>query len=352
MERTARVPVVTLAGVDPVLLASAAAGLLLDLPGAVVVHHRPAGGGVRRLVTDATGVIEDEPVALDHPCVACALREDLVPVVERLVASGRWGAVVLHLPAAAEPAPLLEQLRQAGPAVAGCAVVIDPAALEPDLFGDDLLVERDLVLSEHDRRAVGEVLVHQLDVADAVLVSAEPDGRQRAVLDHVAAGRPSLLGLLETATAATLLAPGDPAGPGRVDPGHVVAHRPEDRHGVWTVELVSWRPLHPGRLRERVAELGGGTLRGRGTFWVPSRPGTVLAWDGSGGQLAMGATGSWAGRTPSTRLRVTGVHGGPDAVLAAFEAVLLTDREVARGRWVGPDDGLDDWLGEPDEQVA
>ncbi len=66
----------------------------------------------------------------------------------------------------------------------------------------------------------------------------------------------------------------------------------------------------------------------------------------------MGSAGSWAGRTPSTRLRVTGVRGSVDAVVAAFEAVLLTDREVARGVWVGPDDGLDDWLGEPDGQVA
>jgi G3E family GTPase len=344
--------VVTLAGIDPVLLASAAAGLLLDLPGAVVVHHLATEGAVRRLVTDVGGVLEDVVLGLDHPCVACALREDLVPTATRLAGDGRWGAVVVQLPPAAEPGPLLVALRDAGLAVASCVAVVDAGRLERDVFGDDLLADRGAVLSEHDRRAVGEVLVRQLDVCDVVAVPDPPGPRAEAVLDHVVAGRPDVVDLLGPGTASRVLRSGDPEAPGRADPGHEVVHRPVDRHGVWTVGLRSWRPLHPARLRTHVAVLGGGTLRGRGTFWVPSRPGEVLAWDGAGGQLAVGAVGRWPDGAPATRLRVTGVQGTPAPVVEAFRAVLLTDAEVARGGWVGVPDGLDDWLGEPDGQVA
>jgi G3E family GTPase len=121
-----------------------------------------------------------------------------------------------------------------------------------------------------------------------------------------------------------------------------------DADGVWTLDLRSWRPLHPERLRHRIGDLGGGARRSRGRFWLPTRPSTTCCWDGAGGQLSIGSVGPWLGNQPSTRLVVTGIDD-PSRVEAAFDEVLLSDAELAKGlsRWQGTDDGFDPWLGEP-----
>ena len=62
---------------------------------------------------------------------------------------------------------------------------------------------------------------------------------------------------------------------------------PEVRHeGVWRVDLQSLQPFHPERLLESLDRLGTGAHRSRGCFWLPTRPGRALAWDGAGGQLS------------------------------------------------------------------
>ncbi len=85
-------PLSVLASIDPVVRDVAVAALVLDSTTAVVVRHdlRPDEGTLRRLVIDATGVLEDVLVPLAHPCVLCSTREDAVPTIARLAASGRW----------------------------------------------------------------------------------------------------------------------------------------------------------------------------------------------------------------------------------------------------------------------
>ncbi|GAB47438.1 hypothetical protein [Mobilicoccus pelagius] len=104
-------PVVTCCSTDEVLRESLTAGLLLDLPGAVVVLHDldPVAGTLRRLVHDAERTWEDRIEPLAHTCLGCALREDIVPAI-REVAFRRPTAIVLALPVTAEPVPVLEAL--------------------------------------------------------------------------------------------------------------------------------------------------------------------------------------------------------------------------------------------------
>lgn len=136
----------------------------------------------------------------------------------------------------------------------------------------------------------------------------------------------------------------------RVDAMTVQPTGAADREGVWTVDLRSPRPLRPVRLTERIEELGVGRLRGRGHFCLPTRPDTVCAWDGAGGQVSIGAIARWARRRPQTRLVVTGVDPVDRCrVEDAFRAVVMNPAEYAsRAAWPGLDDGLDTWLGERD----
>jgi len=243
----------------------------------------------------------------------------------------------------------------------GVVAVAGAGTLGDDLFGDDLLADRGLQHSVDDRRAVGEVLAHQLEQADLVLVDGlteQPDKGSGTV------PVPALLAHLVTPPALVRGGPHEVVGRdlldlgagarramARADPMAVEPTGAADADGVWTLDLSTWRPLHPQRLHEEVEAMASGPTRSRGRFWLPGRPAVVGAWDGCGGQLSLGDFGLWGDVPRSTRLVVTGI--GTDLrsqVADSFDRVLLTDAELAKGRdwWVGREDGFDQWMGERD----
>ncbi len=204
-----------------------------------------------------------------------------------------------------------------------------------------------MALAADDERAVGEVLVRQVEGADVVVVDDEPDSTAEVLLDHLTPARTMRLHELDVAA---LLEPRDREDVlHRGDPLSASASEAESREGVWTLQLESWRPFHPDRLRENLEALGGRPGRSRGVFWLPTRPDVVCQWEGAGGQLSLGNLSTWhdAGCEACTRLVVTGLDDEIDEVAAVFEATLLTDAELAAGlgAWAGRDDGYDPWLG-------
>ncbi|WP_366146620.1 GTP-binding protein [uncultured Pseudokineococcus sp.] len=104
---------------------------------------------------------------------------------------------------------------------------------------------------------------------------------------------------------------------------------------------------------ERVEELGGGSLRTRGSFWLPTRPGTACAWDGGGGQLSIGALRAWQAGERRSRILVTGRgEASSERVRRAFAEALATPEEMERSAWpAADDDGLSPWLGAQEPEV-
>jgi G3E family GTPase len=348
------VPTVVVASIDPVLRESAVDGLVSDLPGAVAlrVDVHVDRGLVHRTVYDTASVVEDAWVPLDHACLSCAMREEILPTLERVASTLRPPAIHVALPVTAEPMPLVAALRAYEPVeVHGVVSVFDADRLENDLLGDDLLAERDLAFTAADRRSVGEVLAHQVESADLLLTPETPPARAAALLDHLTDATVRRQPLHDTDGRALVAARRDPQpapdGVLRGDLLHVRSTGAAPREGVWTLDLQSWRPLHPRRLLDQVGTLGTGAVRGRGHFWLPTRPTVVCAWDGAGGQLSIGDHGRWPTR-PDTHLVITGTTPDPDALIRAFDTALMDDGELAHGlaRWHGQPDGLDRWLGE------
>lgn len=396
-----RVPLSVLATIDPVLRDTTVFGLVTDTPRSVVLRHdiQAEDGTLRRLVVDATGVVEDTLVDLEHACLSCAVREDAIPTLRDLARDGRWDQVLLALPVSAEPLPVARALGGAttpggaldGLRLATVLTVVDLAAVETDLLDDDLLDERGLALAAADHRSVGEVLAAQVEYADLVVTTGVPD----LALDGP--GTPTRRALPDGASH-----PGAPAadraaqdrrrarsrtGSGLVDrlraddstrldgldglrfadlssATHDAAHAERRAHplgvravvgqdeetGTWTLDLASDLPFDPERLLHQVRRLGTGRLRSRGVFWVPNRPDSMCAWDGAGGQLSIGEIGTWEDLAPRTRLVLTGASDSADdrdELLAAFAEILATRDEVADGglRWLGREDVLAPWLG-------
>jgi len=189
------VPLLAVTCVDPVGRDVVVSALLCDVDDAVVVQHdvtASPGPVLTRIVHDATGVRERSVPLEVGDCVGCALRDDLVAAITTLTTGPRPpAAIVAALPVAASAAPVLAALTPArAPSrvvPAGVIAAVAGDTLEQDLLGDDLLAERSLAHGPLDRRAVGEVLAAQLDVADAVALTTPARARAARLLAHLTA---------------------------------------------------------------------------------------------------------------------------------------------------------------------
>jgi G3E family GTPase len=328
-----------------------------DLPRAVSIRHRidPHSQVLTRTVTDMSGVLEHEQIQLEHACVSCALREDILPTLERLARDERWGTIVAGLPTSTEAGQLAHVLGTDSRLarhlkLSGVLAALGSGDVVRDLLSDDLLRERDVHTNPHDDRGVGEVACAQIEFADLVVFDADPGAEATDLVRALA--RPEV-----------------PLVPGadQLEAGQIIAQRHQNAvtnawcspeldtelpalHGgkAWRLDLCSARPFHPDRLLDQIERLGTGPYRSRGSFWVPTRPGDMLEWSGAGGQLSIGSYRPWGRRTPVTRLIFTGLGSLPGELADAFEDILLTPAEALRDRrgWDVLEDGLEPWLGD------
>lgn len=372
------VRVVLLTGLSREVLEPVELSIAAGLPAPVLVRHEldPLAGTVTRVVSDQGGVVERDVLPLDHTCATCALHHEIVPTLTRLAGTGRWRSMVLSLPVATQPEPVVEALSGTirSSAVVARAIrigavvaAVRAATLDADLFGDDLLRERDAARHAGDTRAVGEVLADLVEYADVLALSdgtGTVPAHAAAVLDELRRPGTRVVADPVVLTAAALdvfdgLASRDWVRPENrrpvhlppgVEPGQAdgVYDASPGAHDVWTVLVDTWRPFHPERLMERIESVGGGSYRGRGCFWLPTHPDSLAVWAGAGGQLSLGTAAGAPRRGPRTRIVITGTDDRRDEVLRDLEQALMTDAELVRGlaRWAGREDGFEPWLGE------
>lgn len=352
-----RTPLVVVTGVDPAAIDAAMVGLSWDLPGAVAVRHRinPESQVLTRIVSDASGIVEHIDIPLEHACVTCALREDIVPTLERLGRDQRWRSIVAALPASAEADQLGNVLARNGTLnrflrLVGVVASVSAGNLVHDLLADDLLHERGWHTNPFDERGVGETACALIEYADVTVLDQDPGAEgldlvralarpgANVVTGHHQVDTPEILQGLHshqatTAWSATLR----------------TADLPPLRDGeAWRISLTSMRAFHPERLLDQIERLGTGRHRSRGSFWVPTRPDAVLQWSGAGGQLSIGSFDSWGRRMPETKLLFTGVGELPADLAVAFDDFLLTPIEASQNQaaWRVHEDGLEPWLGD------
>ncbi|MEJ2885667.1 ribosome hibernation factor-recruiting GTPase MRF [Actinomycetospora aeridis] len=369
--------------------AAAAVAAALRGPRGVLVAHDLRGlgeGVVHRRVVDDEGA-RDAVLELAHGCVACTLRDDLLPLLLRLARDAAVRHVVLLLDPGMEPDAAAEALHTLVPegaqepltgvlALRGVVGVIDAETWLDDAGGDESLVERGLALTADDERTVAQVVVAHAEYADVLVVAGRcPSPWDRVRLDAV------LDRLAPRAERLTLADPPGGAPEVAVELGAEIVTRladlrpdarrgvPEDAHapllrgqpplardaGVSLLHVGHRRPFHPERLHAAVDVLLHGTIRARGRVWVASQPEHVLRLESAGGALQIGVAGTWlAGsgawdavddeRRAAAALRwderfgdreqqlVVLVHDAdPAAIVAALDAALLTDAELARG---------------------
>jgi G3E family GTPase len=352
-----RTPVVVVTGVDPVAMDTTLMSLSWDLPRAVSVRHRidPQSQILTRTVSDASGILEQEHIQLEHACVSCALREDIVPTLERLARDGRWSSIVSGLPAATEATQLAHILGSNSRLarrlkLSSVVAAVGSGTNVSDLLSDEQLCQRGLHTNPDDDRGVGEVGCAQIEFADIVVLDADPGSEATDLVRALARPDVPLITGADQLDGTTISAQRHQRGLTNAwcCPDFEVGLPPLVGSRAWRLDLASRRPFHPDRLLDQIERLGTGAHRSRGTFWTPTRPGAVLEWSGAGGQLSIGSYSRWGRQDPATRLIFTGVGTPPADLAAAFEELLLTPTEAQLDQrsWDVLEDGLEPWLGD------
>ncbi|GAB7045339.1 GTP-binding protein [Catenuloplanes indicus] len=359
--------------------ATLAAARAVRAAGALLISY-DVSGNLRRRVSTAAAVLEDVPVTLVHGCVSCTLREELLPLLERLTRTHEGVDLVLVLPEAIEPRMFADAYahhhavhRRLG--IGAYVTVADAAHLLDDLDSTDDLADRGLHAADDDRRSVAEVVCHQIEYADTVVLHGEAPGggletARLQVLLHRLAPWAAHVHLPAGSVTPPAVARHDPAAP---DPltrsleGYAVgADEPAPDCGVVSLLFRARRPFHPRRLHALLERVTGETVRGRGVCWIASQPDTTLVWESAGYAISLCALGHWLDALPAAHL----AHAGDRRRLAAdvdwdpyygdrhtqlvfvgvdtdaadlhrdLTACLLTDAELAEGAdgWRGWDD--------------
>ncbi|GAB2576196.1 GTP-binding protein [Streptomyces capparidis] len=363
MDSRPGLPVVLVAGLHERTRQDAVWELLRTVPGSVVLHHDLSAapdGTVRRVVRDASRVLDTGDAPLVNDCACCALREDLVPELLRLAELGTCRLAVVELWDSVEPRAMAEIVAaRDGLRLTGVVTALDPSLLLPYLSCGDDLSEVGLAAAPTDERTVADTLVRQLEYAPVLALAADasPDPGDLALLRqlHPTAHRVPLgRGLLAPAALAGF---DTEAAADRQHPACALLPQEADEHGVSTLVWHRVRPFHPGRLHDALEDITCAAARSRGRLWLADRPDTLLSWDAAGGALCVEEAGPWLAALPDAawelvppvRRAAAAVDWHPehgdraqhlaftspdldrDNLTALLDSCLLTDEEYAAG---------------------
>jgi len=289
-------PVTLVTGLDDGFRSAVAWNLLAAAgPTGVLVEYDVSSlssGDVVRTARTAAGVIDREVITMEHPCVSCAMRGSLVQLLASIAAVERYGVAIVNVPAAGDTHAIAAEIdRDTDLRVDAVVTTVDTATVTADLTGDQLIRERGVPTAAEDGRAIAEVVVRQLESANAAVLSTDDD----TVRDLLQAINPQLL-VRTTTTGLIGLHLAVPA----VEPGSIAV--PTKRTFIWQ----SARPFHPERLYDALEDLVAGTCRGRGTLWIATQHRNRLSWDSFGTNIALGVLGPWLADLPADRWSTVG----------------------------------------------
>ncbi len=282
----------------------------------ILVSHDLSGirdGIVYRSVRTAGELLESGLTEMEHGCASCTLREDVMPTLVRLSRQFPGDDILLVLPPAIEPeavAAAAELTMVDGTPVTDAVrfdsftTVVDAATFVADLTSSDALSDRGMHAADNDDRAVADVLCHQVEFADTVVVARAPlaESLVRRLAPWAERVRTDDSDLARRVLRTGRHDPAVPGLPARALHGYPIGlHEPAGDNGVTAMLFDSRRPFHPGRLHDALDELTGEALRSRGQLWLASQGDLALAWECAAGNLMLGSLGHWLAALPRRR---------------------------------------------------
>jgi G3E family GTPase len=290
-----------------------------------VVHHDLLEGSVvLRRIFRSGELLERAETPLEHGCLSCTVRLDVVPTVARLMDSG-CNHVVLGLPPGVATGQVVAELNAglgAAVRVDNAVLAVDPAEVENQIWDRHTLFESGFTSAIGDDRTSGEFLITELAHVDTVMVQAGLGSRLTGRVDNQAPDWQSGVRLMsQLAPHAALVDSEDAFTPRCYDRREAVSRSRlgsvrvpvQERCGEFCTVLHSVeRPLHPTRFREALPRLAAGSHWLRGRLWMASAPAQRIGVMGIGPRVWLENTGRW----------VADQEDGPLAAATDVDAVL------------------------------
>ncbi|PVE16214.1 GTP-binding protein [Arthrobacter sp. Bz4] len=306
----------------------------------VVLHDLLDDGVVTRRIHQNDQLVERESSVLEHGCLSCTVRFDLVPVLIRLAAAGTSLAIVGLPPGTTAENAIdgIHAIARGDFTVDSVALAAQPEDVENQLWDHHTLFESGYTAVPEDGRTPGEFLMGELLFADTVLTTVSdllPSDQELSLRGVQLIGQlaPHVRMLpARGAIAAHLGAHDDEAARARSCPGAVAV--PSTSSGPFrTFEYRTDLLLHPDRFRSALGAISEGCCFVRGGVWIAGLLETEVAVFGVGPRIALSNGGPWASDPQGqwrrgTHLALTGDDIDDFEVTTLLAACALTDEEL------------------------
>jgi G3E family GTPase len=225
----------------------------------LVLHDLLENGLVIRRIYSQGTLVEHSETLLEHGCLSCTVRLDVVPTVAALLDRGDT-MVIIGLPPAVSSesgfTPVREDQRTPGEFLMGELCFSDTI-----LLAEPALLPVDPALRRRGVQLIAELAPHADVVVDPAAIRPGRHDYQEAL------GR-SVPGSVRIPAAVS------------ASPFTTVTHRAE-------------RPLHPERFRDALTSLAAGCCWLRGRLWIAAAPRCRIAIQGIGPRVWLENTGPW-----------------------------------------------------------
>lgn len=295
---------------------------------------------VRHVFGSATA--ERAEAVLEHPCIGCATKFEILPTIRRLAPQDSETTMVLGLPSTWHSASVLQmletQLEPLDLQISSIALALDPAELENQMWDRHTLWESGFNAMEHDARTAGEFFFTELMQADTLI---PVEGLEAQLLEDAAGPRraggiryEAGLGLARQMAphAQICVHEGElgsfhpAAARQRTSAGHL-PRTPLDASSA-PIRLHAERPLHPERFRQALPSLAESCTCIRGVLWVASALSERVAIGGAGPRIWMENTGAWHSHIAVSELLLYGSEHEASQIETVFEQCQVTEEEL------------------------
>lgn len=320
---------------------------------------------------------EEKLVEMSNGCICCTLREDLLIEIKRLAEENRFDYLLIESTGISEPLPVAEtftfrddnEISLSDIAQLDTMVtVVDGYNFLRDYGSRDFIADRGESMGEEDNRAVVDLLIEQIEFCDvlvlnktdlmltdeiALLENILKTVNPRADIVHSSFGKVNLDRMMNTGRFDFEAAQDAPGWLKELRGEHV----PEsEEYGISSFVYRARKPFHPQRLWDWFGAEWAGVIRSKGNFWIATRPDYCGNWSQAGAISRNELAGFWWAATPKDywpeeaeqlttiqsrwqepfgdrqqEIVLIGMSMDKNALVAAFDQCLLTDKEMLMG---------------------
>ncbi|MEM1120618.1 MAG: GTP-binding protein [Bacteroidota bacterium] len=328
---------------------------------------------------------EEKLVEMSNGCICCTLREDLMIEVEKLAREDRFDYLLIESTGISEPIPVAQIFSFVDEEngidlsrwsyVDTMVTVVDAMNFFKDFGSPEKLKDRELTDMEGDERTIVNLLTDQIEFANVIIINKtdlateEQIGVLKAAIHKLNPSAKIITSSFSKVPPKQILNTRmfdfeeAEQSAGWIEELNKEEHTPEtEEYGIGSFLFRSKKPFHPKRFWLYIqAMFPANIIRSKGLFWLASRPDQALIWGQAGGSLRADSEGVWWDSMPySERTRyyafvenqqeiesdwsatfgdrkneivIIGQDLDEKEITEALEACLLTDEELATGRW-------------------